>query len=122
MHLNEILIDGYEKSKIDTNVLKERQRLSQSGTVIIELCIDKQTGRYASELKIVSYGFAEADRYPGIYDKLKSLVLQELSRFVSQGVWDKRVEKGIQNISEKYILEETGKNPIVIVLLTEVML
>ena len=70
----------------------------------------------------MSYGFAEADRYPGVYDKLKELVLQELSRFVAQGVWDKRVTNGIQTASEKFIREETGKNPIVIVLLTEVML
>ncbi len=120
--LDEILIDGNEKSKVDSEVLKCRRQMYESGVVIIEMCIDKATGRYASDLKITSRGFAEGEKYDALYKKLESLALGELSRFINQGVIDERAGRGIAAVAEKFIKNEINKSPIVVVNLLEVML
>lgn len=120
--LNDILIDGFEKKKINLKVMEERKRLSQSGVIILEICIDKKTGRYASDLSITSRGFSEQQVNSENIQKLKAVVLNKLSSFVSQGVKDERVSKGICRVAEDYIRQKYNKEPIVVVLITEVML
>ncbi len=122
INLNDILIDGFEKKEIDFNVIEERKRLSQSGVVILEICIDKKTGRYASDLKITSRGFLVEEGNLDNIEKLKIVVLNELSRFVSQGVRDERASKGICQVAEDFIKREYNKSPIVVALITDVVI
>ncbi|WP_294241346.1 ribonuclease J [Pseudobutyrivibrio sp.] len=121
LSLEVVLIDGYEKREIDVNVIKDREKLSQSGVVVIEMCIDKKTGRYASKLNITSRGFVDEHSNKDLFEGLTKVVLQELSRYVNQGVKGERVNKGICRKAEWYIETVSGKKPIVIANITEVM-
>ncbi len=122
MTLNEILIDGYEESRIDEKVLKERQQLSESGILMIELCIERKTGQFVSGLRITERGFMEGSRFKALAAQLEPVVLKKLSAFISQGVRDERMSNGVRETVEKYIEENLGKTPIVVVLLTGVSL
>lgn len=120
--LNEILIDGREKSKIDNLVICDRMRLSESGVVIIEICIDKKTGRCVSDLNIRCRGFLDEEKFSEISDELKDLSMKEISRFLGQGVRDERISNGITALAESFIKEKCEKTPIVIAFVTNVML
>ncbi len=120
--LNEILIDGTEKSRIDTNVIQDRKMLSKSGVIVIEICIDKKSGRLASGLKITGRGFLDERSFRKLANELEDAVARELSRFIGQGVRDERVERGLRETAQEFVLEKTGKSPVVIVLFTEVMI
>jgi len=120
--LNEILIDGREKSKIDNLVIRDRMRLSESGVVIIEICIDKKTGRCVSDLNIRCRGFLDEEKFSEISDELKDLSMKEISRFLGQGVRDERISNGITALAENFIREKCEKTPIVIAFVTNVML
>lgn len=120
--LNEILIDGREKSKIDNLVICDRMRLSESGVVIIEICIDKKTGRCVSDLNIRCRGFLDEEKFSEISDELKDLSMKEISRFLGQGVRDERISNGITALAENFIREKCEKTPIVIAFVTNVML
>jgi ribonuclease J len=119
--LKEVLIDGYEKRSVAHGILEERRRLSESGIVVVEICIDKKSGRYASGVNVTSKGFVELERNPALKNSIQEAALSELSRFISQGVRDDRVGKGVSRAVRELICQETGKNPIVVALLTEVM-
>ena len=120
--LSEILIDGREKSKIDNAVIRDRERLSESGFVIIEIGIDKKTGRCVSDLNIQSRGFLDEEKFGEIADELKELAMKEISRFLGQGVRDERISKGVAAEVEKFIKNNCEKTPIVIALLTNIVL
>ena len=120
--LSEILIDGREKSKIDNAVIRDRERLSESGFVIIEICIDKKTGRCVSDLNIQSRGFLDEEKFGEIADELKELAMKEVSRFLGQGVRDEHISKGVAAEVEKFIKNNCEKTPIVIALLTNIVL
>jgi ribonuclease J len=103
-------------------ILEERQKLSESGIVVVEICIDKKSGRYASGVNVTCKGFVEIERNLSLKKKIQETALSELSRFVNQGVRDERAEKGVGEAVRALITDETGKDPIVVALLTEVML
>ncbi|MBP3278292.1 MAG: ribonuclease J, partial [Butyrivibrio sp.] len=120
--LNEILIDGYEKRLIDNSVIRDRRQLSESGIVIALVCIDKQSGRIVSPVKLISRGFMDEKRFDELSDKLNEIISKEISRFIGQGVYDERVRRGISSAARKFIEENTGKTPLVIAQVTDVML
>jgi ribonuclease J len=122
LSLEEVLIDGYEKSSVAHAILEERQKLSESGIVVVEVCIDKKSGRYASGVNVTSKGFVELESSPALKNSIQEAALSELSRFINQGVRDDRAGNGVSKAVRKLILQETGKDPIVVALLTEVML
>jgi ribonuclease J len=120
--LNEILVDGTEKTRIDTSLIRDREQLSKSGVVIIEICIDKKTGRLASGLKITSRGFLDEKNFRKLTEELDGVVIKEIARFIGQGVRDERIQRGIGDAAEEFILNKSGKCPVVVVFVTEVML
>ncbi|WP_026655658.1 MULTISPECIES: ribonuclease J [Butyrivibrio] len=120
--LSEILIDGREKSKIDNNVIRDRVLLSESGVVIIEICIDKKTGRCVSDLNIRCRGFLDEEKFNEISDELKDLSMKEISRLLGQGVRDDRISKGVTSVAENFIKFKSGKTPIVIAFVTNTVL
>jgi ribonuclease J len=122
LSLGEILIDGYEKSRIDTSIIQDREQLSESGVVIIEVCTDKKTGRLASGINIECRGFLDEKNFQALAEGLKDSISSEISRFIAQGVNDDRIRKGVEDLAREYISAKSGKNPLVIVLVTKVML
>ena len=45
-----------------------------------------------------------------------------MSRLISQGVRDERAENNIVKVAQDFLYDETGKDPIVVAMVTEVML
>ncbi|WP_024867282.1 ribonuclease J [Butyrivibrio sp. FCS014] len=120
--LHDILVDGSERTRIDRTIIRDRERLSESGVVVIEVCIDKMTGRLASGINITSRGFVDEKKYQGLKGALETAVSGEIARCIGQGVRDERMSRGVERIAKDLIKDNTGKGPIVIVLITDVML
>ena len=119
---NEILIDGYEKRKIDASLINDRKQLSGSGVVVIEFCIEKKTKRIVSEIHIEESGFLDGERFKELSDAVKDASMKEIARFLGQGVTDDRLKEGIRKVAKDTIFLKSGKSPKIIVLATEVML
>ncbi len=120
--LEEILVDGREKRRIDASVIGDRRQLSESGVVVVEVCIDKKSGRLASKVGIKSCGFIGEKNFETISTDLRETVLSEISRLLGQGVRDQRIQNSITDVVSDFILDKTGKKPVVIVFVTEVVL
>ncbi len=120
--LNEILVDGYVKRKIDASIIRERHALSESGAVIIGMSVEKNSGRCLSDVRIECCGFMDERIQKDLSDKIKALALKEYARFLGQGVRDDRGRDGIRKIAEDIIYNTCGKSPVVIVMITEVVL
>ena len=70
---------------------------------------------------MTSRGFVELERNAALKKSIQEVALSELSRFIGQGVKDDRAGRGVSEAVSDMILRETGKDPIVMALLTEVM-
>lgn len=122
IELDEILIDGYEKRLIDNSVIRDRQQLSESGIVVVEVCVDKKTGRLVSGIRLTSRGFLDKGKFTELSKELERSVSKEISRFIGQGVLDERMTQGVSEVVRKFLIKKTGKTPVVIALITEVMI
>ncbi len=122
LFLNDILIDGYEKRKIDSSIIIERQCMSESGVVIIEMSVDKKSGRCLSDIRIEYRGFLSRTVQDELSDEIKKLTLKEYARFLVQGVRDERIHNSIKKIAEGTIYSFCGKKPVVIVIIAEIVL
>ncbi len=122
IELDEILIDGYEKRLIDNSVIRDRQQLSESGIVVAEVCVDKKTGRLASGIRLTSRGFLDEGKFTELSQDLERAVSKEISRFIGQGVLDERMTQGVSEVARQFLIKKTGKTPVVIALITEVMI
>ena len=122
IELDEILIDGYEKRLIDNSVIRDRQQLSESGIVVAEVCVDKKTGRLVSGIRLTSRGFLDDGKFTELSQDLERAVSKEISRFIGQGVLDDRMTQGVSEVARKFLKKKTGKTPVVIALITEVMI
>ena len=120
--LEEILIDGHEKRKIDPEVINDRRQLSESGVVVVEVCIDQKSGRLASKIAVTGRGFVDEKSFEAVLPELEKMAGKEVARFIGQGVKDSRIKNGISEVVSEYVRNTIGKNPVVIVLITEVVL
>jgi ribonuclease J len=73
-------------------------------------------------MKITSRGFIDMTVRPEIENRLKEVVSAEMARLIGQGVRDERAEKNIIEAARDFLHNETGKDPIVVAMVTEVML
>ncbi len=122
LSLDEILIDGYEKRRIDKTLIHERKQLSGSGVVVIELCFDSRTGRRASGINITSSGFVDKKSFDEISGELDAVISKEVARLIGQGVRDERIKIRVSEVAKETILTFSGKTPVIIVIVTEVVL
>ena len=120
--LNDILIDGYEKRRIDSSIIHDRKQLSESGVVVIEVCMGRDTGRLASDININSRGFLDDNSFEDVSMELKKALSSEIARFIGQGVNDERMERGLEENARDFLMRTTGKTPVVIAMVTKVML
>ena len=119
--VDDILIDGKSSSDIGDLVLKDREMLSDSGIVIVNANIDKQTRKIINKVNILTKGF--------IYVKDNIDIIKECENIVSKIIEDNvdeqyidynRIKYLIREKLGKYLYQETECNPMVVIVIQEI--
>ena len=119
--IDEILIDGKTVGDIGDLVLKDREMLSDSGIVIVNVNINKETRAIINKPNIITKGF--------IYVKDNIEILKESEAIVSKVVIDNvkekyidynKVKNGIREKLGKYLYKETECKPMIIIVIQEI--
>lgn len=107
-----ITVDGYMVGLTKEREIHDREQLRQGG--VIAVSIAKKPDEFLYKIDLA--GFPQMEEFPGlderIYDFLDNTLKNELGRF--QGVQDFK-EYASRKIQD-FILEETGKEPIILVM------
>ena len=108
-----VFVHGESIGDIDHDVMKEREHLARSGIVIVDLSVDKVTGRLIHEPEILTRGFLS----PEDADRL----IPEIRRRVMQVVNDGGInsEKEIAAAAKSYLYDQTKRKPMVFVTLSK---
>jgi len=104
-----VFVEGADVQEISTNVMRERENLSQSGLVLVKLNLNEQTGKLRGEPEITTYGFILKPD-----NTITELVVNNLSR--ANGNLQQSLQKAIQS----YLYEETRRRPMVFVTVNRV--
>lgn len=116
--IRNVYVDEISGEEIESYVLRDRQRLSTDGIVIIMAEIDSATGGLSSAPDIIARGFSEADT-----NDVRGMVLRDLQRIFSGNTgrvtnWT-YVRNQMTEIAEKTIAQKLKRRPLIIPVVIE---
>ncbi|MDP1714359.1 MAG: ribonuclease J [Anaerolineales bacterium] len=108
-----IFVTGESIGDIDHDVMRERSQLARNGILIIDISVDKLTGRLLQDPEIITRGFVS----PEDAEELLPEVQKRVMNVVHDGKLDD--EKDIVNAVKSYLHQETKRRPMVFVTLSK---
>ena len=121
IHTDTVYVDGLGVGDVGSVVLRDRQRLSEDGVVVIALSMERGTNQVLSGPEIISRGFVyvkEADELMEDATGVLEATIEELQdRNVSD--WGKIKQALRENLSS-YIWQRTKRRPMILPVIMEV--
>jgi len=109
-----IFVDGESIGDIDHGIMREREQLARNGIFLIDLSVDKLSGRLLHEPEILTRGFVSAEEAQSLVPEVRRRIMQ----LVNGG--GPAEQKDIANAVKSYLHQETKRRPMVLVTLTAV--
>ncbi len=108
-----VFVDGESIGDIDHGVMREREQLSRNGILLVDLNVNKLSGRLLQDPEVVTRGFLS----PEDAERLIPEVRKRVMGIVNHNGMDS--EKDIAGAVKSYLYEETGRRPMVFVTLSK---
>lgn len=108
-----VFVTGESIGDIDHDVMRERSQLARNGILLIDISVDKLTGRLLHNPEIITRGFVS----PEDAEKLLPEVRKRVMNVIHDGKLDD--EKDIVNAVKSYLHQETKRRPMVFVTLSK---
>lgn len=83
-----IMVDGLGVGDVGNIVLRDRQRLSQDGLIIIVLTMDSVTGTVVAGPDVLSRGFVYVRDSENLMEEIKKLLRAKISEFEEKHITD----------------------------------
>jgi ribonuclease J len=117
--LNNVCIDGKGVGGIEAPALDDRNRLSESGVVVVVIPITiEDSGIMEPEIFSKGFIFTEDDEF--LFDKAKDLVLKAVRTCVRErGPTTTYLKKAVSDCLSNYFFEKTAKNPVIVPIIIE---
>lgn len=107
-----VFVDGESIGDIDHGVMREREQLARNGILLIDLNVNKLTGRLNGEPEVITRGFLVQEDAERLIPEVRKRVMQ----IVNHNGLD--TEKDIASAVKSYLHEETKRRPMVFVTLS----
>ena len=119
--VDEILIDGKTSGDIGDIVLKDREMLSESGIVITNITLDKQTKKILVNPQILTRGFIYVKDNIDLIKESQNIITSVVNEYNQNNYVDfNKIKLGIREKLGKYFYKETGSKPMIIVVIQEI--
>lgn len=119
--IEDILIDGKTVGDIGDLVLKDREMLSDSGIVIVDVNIDKETRNIINKPNVVTKGFIYVKENIDIIKEAENIVSEVVKENVKENYIDyNKIKITIRERLGKYFYKETESKPMIIIVVQEV--
>jgi ribonuclease J len=110
---NYVFVDGESIGDIDHDIMKERSQLARNGILLIDISLDKHSGRLLHEPEILTRGFVSPDEAEELLPEVRKRVMETVN---SNGF---TTEKELVNIIRSYLHQQTKRRPMVLVTLSK---
>ena len=117
----EVLIDGKSTNDIGDLVLKDREMLSDSGIVIVNINIDKLDKKIVTKPNIATRGFIYIKDNIDIIKEAETIVTKLVNENIKANYIDyNKIKLSIRDKLGKYFYYETESKPMIIVVIQEI--
>ena len=107
-----VFVTGESIGDVDDDVIRERGQLARNGIMLIDISLDKLTGRLRHEPEIITRGFVSPEDAEQLLPEVRKRVMD----VVHGGLDD---EKDIVNAVKSYLHQQTKRRPMVFVTLSK---
>ena len=119
--VGKIMVDGLGVGDVGNIVLRDRQRLSQDGLIIIVLTMDSTTGTVVAGPDLLSRGFVYVRESENLMDDIKQLLRLEIEKFEEKHITDWSTIKAVlREELRDYIYKKTKRDPMILPIIMEV--
>jgi ribonuclease J len=108
-----VFVDGSRAGDINTTVMREREALARDGIVLVNLKIDRGTGRLCDEPELISRGFILTEES----DRVFTAARRRITETVQRGTNDLQAE--VQSSLRSFLHDQTGRKPMVFVTVSQ---
>jgi ribonuclease J len=108
-----VFVEGSSIGDVDTDVMREREQLARSGIFLVNLSMDKYSGRLLEDPEIITRGFINPDDAEVIIPAVR----QKVIGIVNGGGLD--TPKVITDAIRSFLYNETRRRPLVFVTMTK---
>jgi ribonuclease J len=108
-----VFVDGESIGDIDHDVMRERGQLARNGIFLIDINVNKLSGRLLHDPEIITRGFVSPEEAEQLLPEVRKRVMD----VVNGGGLDS--EKDIANAVKSYLHQETKRRPMVFVTLSK---
>ena len=115
----EVLVDGNTVGDTGTEVLRERQQLSENGMIVVEMVFGR-SGKLLSEPAFYTRGFVYENESAKLMAEMKESVFITLHGFDDCPYRDyRKIRSAIKRDLSEMLRENTGKSPVILPILTQ---
>ncbi len=108
-----VFVDGESIGDIDHGVMRERGQLARNGIMLIDISLDKLSGRLLNEPEIITRGFVSPEDAELLIPEVRSCVMEMIH---GSGLDN---EKDIISAVKSYLYEQTKRRPMVFVTMSK---
>ena len=116
-----VLVDGISSGGVSDVVLRDRRHLSQDGTVIVTISMDRATGEILAGPDLLSRGFLHPEDSSEIFDQTAEKVVQAVEEINYEETPDlDSVRIAIHDATSRFLRKRTGRRPVVVPVVMEI--
>jgi ribonuclease J len=108
-----VFVDGESIGDIDHDVMRERGQLARNGILLIDINLDKLSGRLLHDPEIITRGFVSPEDAEQLIPEVRKRVMDIVHNNAVNS------EKDIVNAVKSYLHQETKRRPMVFVTLSK---
>ena len=119
--VGKIMVDGLGVGDVGNIVLRDRQRLSQDGLIIIVLTMDSTTGRVVAGPDVLSRGFVYVRESENLMEEIKQLLRAKILKLEEKHITDWTTIKSLlREELRDYIYKKTKREPMILPIIMEI--
>ncbi|MBI4233127.1 MAG: ribonuclease J [Chloroflexi bacterium] len=115
-----IYVDGLQLWDMDSVVLRDRQRLSSDGVVVVILTLDQHTGELLREPELVSSGFVDTATHGDLMRKGAQAVMLALNHQRQTPLKWGYISTKVKETLSEFLYNETRRRPLILSVPVEV--
>lgn len=119
VEVQNVYVDGLGIGDVGHVILRDRQKMSEEGVVVVVLSLDAHTGKLISDVDIISRGFVFESQAQDILEMAKEVVKKSLEQHSHKAANWRFVRKIIEDGLEKFFYEMTERRPLVLPVIVE---
>ena len=115
------MVDGLGVGDVGNIVLRDRQRLSQDGLIIIVFTMDSSTGTVVAGPDILSRGFVYIRESENLMEDMKQLLRAEIQKFEEKHITDwSTIKTALREELRDYVYKKTKRDPMILPIIMEI--